>query len=106
MQNPQNNKIQKILRFFIAYCIAFCVCASFVIILFAFTCWNFNQPPKAYHLANSLQAGMSKQEVQQILGTPHSDFGHSFAYGRFMAWGIFYVYFDENGKLTEHYYDR
>jgi len=77
-----------------------------VIVLFAFVCWNFNQPPRAYYLADSLQEGMSKQEVQQILGTPHSDFGNSFAYGRFMAWGIFYVYFDEDGKLTEHYYDR
>ena len=105
MSNPQDSKTSKILRIFIADCIACCICAALVIVIFFFACWNFNQPPRAYHLADSLQEGMSKQEVLQILGTPNSDFGHQFAYSRFMAWGIFYVDFDKDGKLIDYRYD-
>jgi len=71
----------------------------------AFLVWSFNRPPRAYYLANSLQEGMTKHEVRKILGKPDSDFGHSFAYNRPLSWGIYYVIFDNDGKLKEHYYD-
>ena len=82
-----------------------CICISIFIAVFVFFLWNFDQPPKAYYLADSLQEGMSIQEVQQILGPPNSDYGYAFAYTRSGAWGIYYVIFDEDEKLKEHYYD-
>ena len=86
-------------------CLYACICITILTGLVAFACWNFDQPPRAYHLVDSLQVGMSKQEVQQILGSPDGDFGHSFAYQSSWGWGIFYVYFDKNGKLKEYNYD-
>ena len=56
-------------------------------------------------LADSLHEGMDKQKVQEILGPPNVDFGHTFVYARPWAWGAYYVIFDENRKLKEHYYD-
>ena len=96
---------KKTYRIFATLFIALCICILIPITMFAFALWNFNQPPRAYDLADSLQKGMSKQEVQKILGSPNSDYEHTYAYHRPFGWGIYYVIFDEDGKLNEHYYD-
>jgi len=107
MQNPLKNETSRVFALSCGIlCIYACIGTSVLIGIVAFAVWNVDQPPKAYHLADSLQEGMSKQEVQQILGAPNKDYEHQFAYTRFMAWGIFYVNFDEDGKLKNYDYDH
>ena len=92
-------------RIFATSSIVLCICISMLMAMFALAVWNFNQPPRAYYLADSLQKGMSKQEVQKILGSPNNNHGDTYAYNRPFAWGIYYVIFDGEEKLIEHYYD-
>lgn len=82
------------------------VAAVFAIACVAWAAWNFNRPPFDLRELDRLRPGMSKDEVARLLGKPESDFGNSWAYSRFMAWPIVYVYFDDQGKLLRHEYDH
>jgi hypothetical protein len=74
--------------------------------LVAWTIWNFDRPPFDLGRLNQLQAGMTKAEVARKLGKPASDYGDHWAYSRFMAWPIVYVYFDDQDRLVQQQYDR
>lgn len=54
-----------------------------------------------------ISIGMTKAQVQALLGEPTDvvDAGREFQYGAFLSWGIVYVRFGEDGRLTEHWYD-
>lgn len=77
------------------------VCCGF----FGWVVWNFNEPPFDLSLLERLEPGMSKVEVQQILGSPRDDDGGSWAYSRAWQWPIVYVNFDDDGRFTNSAYD-
>jgi hypothetical protein len=82
------------------------IAAIAVVALVAWAIWNFDRPPFNLGKLNHLQTGITKTEVARKLGEPSSDYGDHWAYSRFMAWPIVYVYFDEQGRLLRHEYDR
>jgi len=74
--------------------------------IFGWLVWNINRPPFDLRELDRLHLGMSEAEVLRVLGKPTSDFGDNWAYSRFMAWPIVYVYFDDQGKLLRQEYDH
>lgn len=72
---------------------------------FSYVMWNFNQPPFRLAKLQTLQRGMSQQQVKQILGEPNSVSDGQWAYSRQLSWPIVYIYFDEQGLFKESVYD-
>ncbi len=72
---------------------------------FALLLWQFNRPPFDLGKLQRLQIGMNQQQVREVLGTPRSDYGESWAYSRFMAWPAVKLRFDESRHLKDWDYD-
>lgn len=84
------------------------VLAALIIVLvvgFTSLVWQFNRPPFDLEKLQWLKVGMSQQQVREVLGTPRSDSGESWAYSRFMAWPTVKVRFDESRRLKDWDYD-
>jgi len=67
--------------------------------------WQFNRPPFDLARLQQLQAGMTQQQVRQVLGEPRLKDEFGWHYARPMAWPIVHVRFDANGRLSGHDYD-
>lgn len=76
-------------------------------LLCGFAVWNYGQPPRAYHIVNTVPLGADKDEVRRIIGSPQdiSSDGSTFYYYRPFACGTLYVIFDKRQKFTKSYYE-
>jgi hypothetical protein len=79
-----------------------------------FLVWQFEQPPFPLTRLKRLHAGMTTNDVRQVLGAPTSseirtdDSGRpctEWAYSQSMSWPIVYVYFKPEGTFESHRYD-
>jgi outer membrane protein assembly factor BamE (lipoprotein component of BamABCDE complex) len=57
-------------------------------------------------LMQRLAAGMSKTDVQRLLGDPSTiaDEGREWRYTKAFSWGVLYIQF-QDGKLVDYHYD-
>jgi hypothetical protein len=68
--------------------------------------WNFERPPIDLALLERLRAGMSRGEVEAVLGAPTKRFGdREWLYSRRGAWPIVRVWFDAGGGFVRSVYD-
>jgi hypothetical protein len=93
--------VNVIYRLLCAAILLFILCGGYV----GWIVWNFDRPPFDLTLLERLEPGISKTEVQQILGSPGEDYGSEWAYWRAGSWPTVYVYFDELGHFTKSEYD-
>jgi hypothetical protein len=80
-----------------------------------FVVWQFDRPPFPLSRLHQLHSGMSRHDVQKILGSPSdawtrtNDSGEAYAewaYSRPMSWPIVYIYFTPDGRFGSHRYDH
>ena len=56
---------------------------------------------------NDLRAGMTKQEVREVIGNPTGDYDGHWSYSRFMVFGFVNIHFDAGGRyLGDYNYER
>ena len=84
------------------------VIIALVVVVAGVLLWNFPQPPKAYYLIQEMKLGSTKDEIVHSLGSPSGvrENGKTLIYTRTLAWGILYVYLDDEGKLKHYEYDE
>ena len=93
------------------------VIASLAIILLiaiaiiSFGAWSFNSPAVDLGALNRIQVGMTKLQVQEILGEPdeetpaHNYPGSNWWYRKRFKWYALRIDFDENDKLLRYIHD-
>ena len=66
----------------------------------------FDSPPFALERLDRLSPGMTKAEVEGILGPPGEAYGQrEWAYSRPYSWPMVKVYFDDEGHFVRSEYD-
>ncbi len=91
--------------------VAFKVFFSIVVaaaVVCGFFIWRFEKNPVSENQTELLKVGMSKAEVELLLGPPAkvSNNQDEWTYSQPMSWPIFYVSFDMNGRLVSWELDR
>lgn len=86
------------------------ITAITVIVLVGFSFWVMNAPAVPLSKLARLHPGMSKADVQHLLGKPNSQVTHDdgselWTYTR-MTWAILYIQFNEQGELTSFDHDE
>ncbi|MGB3965917.1 MAG: hypothetical protein WBO45_04235 [Planctomycetota bacterium] len=73
---------------------------------FALLVWNFERPPFDLSLLPRLQPGMSRGEVEALLGDPSSRGEREWVYSRPGSWPVVRVWFSHAGTFERSEYDR
>lgn len=75
--------------------------------LIALIIWHFNRPPFPLKRLDKLHPGMTKAEIETLLGTPRSEeySQDTWSYTRSGSWPVVYISFDKSGRFVEAEYD-
>jgi hypothetical protein len=88
--------------------------AFLVILAIGFICfaaWAFNSPAVDLGDLNLIREGMSKSEIERILGAPdeetaaHNDSGFHWRYKHPLKWYALRIDFTENGEVIRYIHD-
>jgi hypothetical protein len=77
-----------------------------IALVVAFGDYIFERPPVSLRKLENLKAGDTKHSVAMALGRPTSTNESEWVYTRPGGWGIVRIFFDTNGTVLRHDYDR
>lgn len=82
-----------------------------MVVIVSFGAWACNSPAVGLGDLNRIQVGMTKPQVEEVLGKPneelaaHNDQGSHWVYKKPFKWYALRIDFDENDKLLRYIHD-